>query len=220
MKEQNLLRNTLGVLGILLPILTLTFNLLFGKEYNPSYVLSSISATHYSSAYLLFEGLVFSVGLFLITYRGYDIVDYISSTIAGIGAIGLSLFPCALEGAETRNFMMLPQGITNVIHLISAGLFFTCLIYIIGFQFTKTNKRRPMKRKLQRNALYNICAVLMTCSLIIGFGSKELVKIINFDGASLVGWIYSVFIGEAVALCAFGIAWLTKGGVILKDLEG
>jgi len=209
-KETNTLRNTLGILGILLPILTLFFNLIFGGEYNPSGVLTSISATHYSVAYLLFEGLVFGTGLFLICYRGYDIRDRIATILAGSGAVALTLFPCALDKAETRNFLMWPQNITNQIHLASAGLFFGSLVFLIGFQFTRTsegNMVSPGSQKWRRNILYRICATVMLLALIIGFG-----------GSRIFGFPYLVYIGETIALWAFGISWLTKGGLILRDV--
>ena len=200
------LRNTLGVLGILLPILSLFFNLAFGQHYNPPGVLQSISATHYSSAYLLFEGLVFSTGLFLFHYRGYDIADRVLCIIAGSGAVGLSLFPCSLSGAQTKNFLMMSQYHSNIIHLIMAAVFFGTLAWIIGFQFTKTNGSWVTGSKIIRNRLYISCSIIMVASLLAGFG-----------GHGLFSWKYSVYIGETVALWAFGIAWLTKGGMWLKD---
>jgi hypothetical protein len=209
-KDMNALRNRLGVLGMLLPILTLFFNLVFGRGYNPAGVLTSISATHYSSGYIFFEGLMILVGLFLISYHGYDIKDRTATKLAGASAIALTLFPCALDGAETRNFVMLAQNITNPIHLASAGLFFGSLVFMIGFQFTKTGEGitvQPKSRKWRRNILYRTCAAVMLCALVIGFG-----------GSRLFAMPYLVIIGEAVALWAFGVAYLTKGGLILRDV--
>ena len=209
-KDVNALRNTLGALGIFLPVLSYFFNRFFGCSYNLPGVFSSISATHYSSSYLLFEGLVFSVGLFLICYRGYDVKDRVLTISSGCGAILLTLFPCSLEGAETRNFLMLAQKITNPIHLASALVFFGCLVILIGFQFTKTgegNTIKPGSRKWRRNILYSVCSLTMAGTLVVGIG-----------GAKILGIPYLVYIGEGLALWAFGIAWLTKGGLILKDL--
>jgi hypothetical protein len=188
----------------------LAFNLVFGGGFNPPGVLASISATHYSSAYLLFEGLVFGVGLFLICYRGYDVKDRICTILAGSGAIALTLFPCSLGGAETRNFIMAAQPVTNVIHLTGAGLFFGCLVFLIGFQFTKTGEGAavlPGSRKQRRNILYRSCSFVMAASLAAGFG-----------GAGIFGVPCLVYAGEWAALWAFGLAWLAKGGMILPDL--
>jgi len=200
-------RNTLGVLGASLPILDACFNLIFGRGYNAPGVLSSISATYYSASFVFFVGIVFATGIFLIRYRGYDVADRRVSKIAGIGALVLVFFPCKFELAETRNFMMLPQDVTNIFHLAGALVFFGALIFMIVFQFTKTTELKPTGRKLARNILYVTCGIIMLISLIIGFG-----------GSALFGWRYSVYLGEWVALWAYCAAYLTKGGVILKDL--
>ena len=207
------LRNFIGVLGMLLPFLTLAFNLGFGRGYNPPGVFTSISATHYSSAYIFFEGIVCISSGFLLFYRGYDIGisrDRVASIIAGIGGFTLVLSPCKLEGAETRNFVMAAQDATNVFHLIGAGVFFACLVYIVGFRFVRTGEGgtvQPGSRKWRRNILYRVSAVAMAVALAIGFG-----------GSRLFGFPYLVFIGESVALVVHGIAWCTKGGMWLRDV--
>ena len=206
--ESNIIfRNTLGVLGAALPILDAGFNLIFGGSYNAPGVLTSISATYYSAAFVFFVGIVFATGVFLIIYRGYDVADRRVSRTAGIGALVLVLFPCKFDLGETRNFMMLLQDVTNVFHLAGALVFFGALIVMIVFQFTKTNELKPTGRKLARNILYVCMGFIMFMSLAVGFG-----------GAALYGWRYSVFFGEWAALWAFSTAYLTKGGVILKDL--
>lgn len=204
----NDIRNMLGFLGMILPVALLVFNLLFGKTYNPDGVLNSISATYYSSSFVFMVGLVFGTGLFLIRYRGYDMKDRVASIISGCGALTLTLFPCMLPDAQNRNFMMLPMVLTNILHLAGAFAFFAALIFIIFFQFTKSGEKAGVgTRKWMRNILYRVCAIIMACSLITGFTM-----------ARFSDWSYWVFAGEALALWAFGIAWLTKGGKILKDL--
>ena len=203
-------RNVLGVLGMSLPFILLAVNLIFGRGCNPAGALTSISATYYSVAFVFFVGPLICVGIFFLCYEGYDIKDRIISKIAGIAAITLVLFPCRLPGAQTWNFVMLPMHITNPIHLISAGIFFGCLILMIGFQFTKTGEGaaiQPGSRKWRRNILYYTCSAIMTGAIIIGFG-----------GSRLLGFPYLVFIGETLTLEAFGLGFLTKGGLILKDV--
>ena len=204
------LRNFLGFMGMALPVLLLVFNSVFGKGYNPPGVMTSISATYYSIANALFIALVSCTGGFLLFYDEYDVKDRVVTILAGLGAITLVFFPCALPGAETRNIVMAPQNITNTIHLTGALIFFGCLVLLIGFQFTKTgegNIIQPGSQKWKRNRLYRICAIVMTISLIIGFG-----------GSRLFGFPYLVYIGETIALEAHGIAWETKGGMIFKDV--
>jgi len=209
MDDMKRLRNTIGILGMLLPALSLFFILAFGRDVYFPDVLDSISATHYSNAYLLFEGLVFGTGLFLLHYRGYDIADRALSVIAGIGALTLALFPVSMGGAGHRNFLMMEPGLANVIHGIGAFAFFAALFAIITFQFPKTNKPRNEVKgtpKARRNLLYKSAGAAMAVFLILGFGMARWTSI-----------PYTIFIGEGLALWAFGIAWLAKGGLLLKD---
>jgi hypothetical protein len=202
------MRRALGIMGMLLPITDLAFGLFTGT--NSISYFASISATHHSSSYLLFEGLVFATGMFLVCYNGYgDKVDFWLTFAAGIGAILLTLFPCTVEGAEVRNFLMLPMSITNVVHLIGAATFFGCLFWLIEFQFTKTGPS-PTHRKQQRNMFYKICGWVMLGGIVFGFGSDL------FFGQY---WNHFVYLGEFIALEAFGMAWMTKGSTFLKDLS-
>jgi hypothetical protein len=203
MDGQKQLRQTLGILGILLPITDFLFGLI---TQGPSHF-QSISATHYDGQYILFEGLVFAVSLFLITYRGYDIKDFWLSTTAGAGGLTLTLFPCALGGAEVRNFLMLPMNITTKFHFIGAFVFFASLAWIILFQFTK-KVGTPSKQKQFRNKMYTVLGIIMVAGLIFGFGSSALF------GKYFGQFIY---VGETIALWSFGLAWCIKGEFFLKD---
>jgi len=208
MKNEMLrIRNALGIMGLLLPTTLLFFNLIFGRAVNPPDVLQSISATHYSIAYVFFECLVAGVGFFLFFYRGYDITDRVSTIIAGCGAVGLVLFPCSLHDLQVRNFINIPGNVSNILHMITALTFFGALIYIIAFQFTKSGETKTTNKK-KRNIIYWVCASLMTCGLLIGGALNYFADVWN-----------GIFWGEAVALWAFGIAWLTKGGVVFKDYD-
>ena len=203
------LRQTLGILGILLPILNLFFGLTFCAGYNPAGSLTSISATYYSGQSIIFTGLMFGVGLFFLCYKGYDIKDRICSILTGIAAFVLVLFPCDLPGATNRNFLMLPMEVTKYFHYIGALVFFLSLAYIILFQFTKTSEinLNRKSRKWKRNILYRVCGIIMLAGLILGFTARLWSQ-----------WPYWVFTGETIALWNFGIAWLCKGDLILKDL--
>jgi hypothetical protein len=195
-------------MGIALPIADALSALIFGHTIS----LPSISATHYMNSYLLFEGLVFATGLFLVTYRGYDILDHILSIIAGCGAVLLTLMPCTYGGSpyvDDHNWLMLPQSITNVFHLVGAGIFFGCLFIIIEFQFPKTvGTVVSGSEKAKRNLLYRICGGVMLGGLLLGF-----LPFINFT----IGPFDNCYIGEAIALWSFGIAWLVKGEVFMRD---
>jgi len=210
--QQNLLRQALGFCGMAMPILNWIFAVIFGGGYNPTgIIIPSISACHYYSTSIIFEGLVFSTGMFLICYTGYDIKDRWLSALAGVGALVLVLFPCYLQGASVRNFMMLPMNVTNVLHAIGALVFFGGLFWILEFQFTKSGAGTDMTpRKRLRNRLYKICGWVMLGGLVFGFGGDALL------GRYFGGFVY---LGEFIALEAFGLGWIVKGEFMLKDVE-
>lgn len=203
-------RRALGILGMLLPLLDVGFGYFFCKyvmklEIEPL-LFDSISASHYASSSLLFEGTVFAVGCFLICYRGYDVVDYWITTLAGIMALILTLFPTSVSFYPNAfNFCGIDSSITKWIHNISAITFFFCLAFMEIFQFTKTSGNITDEKK-KRNRLYRICGIIMLAAIFVGGALSFLFKL-----------PYTTYIGEGIGLEAFGIAWLVKGETLLKD---
>jgi len=199
MDAQARTRRFLGYMGILLPTLDWVGAVVFsGWVWN----VPSISATHYAGSYLVFESLMCVTGVFLLYYDGYDIRDKWLARIAGIGGLALAFFPCALPDYPVKNFFMLPANVTNVIHLAGAGVFFIFLFIIIFFQFTKSGgKMTP--QKVRRNLVYRVCGIVMLFALVAGFGASALFSI---QGV--------VYLGEKIALEAFGSAWLVKGEAV------
>lgn len=206
-------RRTLGILGMLLPLLDVGFGYFFcryvmGLEVEPL-LWDSISSSHYSSASLLFEGTVFAVGCFLICYRGYDVVDYWITTLGGIMALILTLFPTSVPfypGAF--NFCGIDANITKWVHNVSAITFFFCLAFMEIFQFTKTSGNMTNEKK-KRNVLYRTCGIVMIAAIFLGGALSFLFKLPS-----------TTYIGEGIGLEAFGIAWLVKGETLLKDKTG
>lgn len=202
------LRKILGILGMCLPIAIIISRLITTRSLAG---LESISATHYFPDYLFFEGLVLAVGLFLILYNGYDIKDRWLTTIAGSGAIVMVFFPGlapkGFEGAALyHNFLGISHKITMWFHDIGALVFFGFLIYIILKQFTCKGSN-PTREKLIRNKIYIACGWTMTAALLIG------------GAINVFLWPYALFIGEAIGLECFGVAWFVKGECIFKDKE-
>lgn len=105
----------------------------------------------------------------------------------------------AVQGLAIVGVALLPwNGTHATLHLVSAGVFFalaagTCLLL-----FTKSSGT-PTPRKLHRNRVYRLCGWLIAVCLAAAAA-----------GAPLL-------LAEAVAVVAFGIAWLVKGEAILAD---
>lgn len=94
MVDTKSLRCWIGVLGMALPWFVLILSLAFGFGWP-----DSISATYFLAPCIApFMMILGSAGTLLCCYRGYDIVDNILNTAAGLFGFGVCLFPC---GATT-----------------------------------------------------------------------------------------------------------------------
>ena len=195
------LRIIIGILGITLPfILALGAWIFFGKGLQ-----DSISEYYHTGMRDVFVGIMFVIGSFLITYKGYDIIDNIVSTIGGISAILAALFP-ASQGAATT--------VIGTLHTIFAALFLLALIYFALVLFPKTSPvTPPTPQKQQRNKVYKTCGWIMIISLVLLIIYSLLPSNIKLalKPFHLGFWL------EAIAVIAFGVCWLVKGGGIWKD---
>jgi hypothetical protein len=191
------LRRAVGWIGILLPfVLMLGTSVLFREKA----VLKTISLYYHSGMRDVFVGSICSIALFLFFYKGYDKWDNRACNIAGFFAVGIALFPTARQG---------PQDWVGMVHFICAAVFFIILSGISMFLFTRA-KPDPTKQKVARNKIYLICGLVMMTSLtgiLVCFGFFKFEK----SQSCFVFW------AETVALIAFGVSWLTKGGTLYPD---
>lgn len=191
------LRKAVGWIGILLPLALVTGSILIFGEKG---IRENISSYYFSGMRDLFVGSLSAIALFLFFYKGYDKWDNRAANLAGLFALGIAFFPTVPDG---------PYNLSATIHFICAATFFVILSAMSIFLFTR-KKPEPSKRKLVRNKIYIICGLVMTISMavilvfFIFFGK-------NHPDSRLVFW------GETVALVAFGISWLTKGGTLYPD---
>jgi len=199
------LRKILGWLGALLPLIVLCLALIFGYGFP-----DSISATYYLDPCITpFMIILGAAGILLISYMGYDRQDDIICTIAGSLALGICLFPCALNGLVLRwpelaeltrvgTFQIIP-AVSGIIHNICAIGFFALLAYNSIFLFTKTSGNMTENKKI-RNIIFCICGIGMIASFL---------AIIPISIFEIWGGVWIV---EAIALAFFGVSWLTKAG--------
>ena len=196
-------RNVLGLLGMLLPFISIFSGLFVRNKVHGWWW--SISATYYISPALSI--ILGASAIFLICYRSYDTIDTVINIISGIFAMGVVLFPC--KGPYDYpyvGFFQLPVDVSNIIHSICALLLFVFLSYNIGWLFTRGSN-------VKKNKIYRFCSY----SMIVILSIFLLLKIVGFFGLPIPGWI--VMIAEALLLLFFGFAWLVKGKFVLKNLE-
>lgn len=151
-----------------------------------------------------------SAGILLINYKGYEKIDDITATIAGVFGILICLFPMTyLDNPDLKTGVLhLPSYISNIFHCISAVGFFGTLAFMSFFLFTKTSGNITKQKKI-KNIIYRVCGIGMIASFLL-----FLLKLIpGFDCYNLT-WII-----EAIALFFFGLSWIVKSDAfpLLQD---
>jgi len=191
------LRKAVGWIGILLPfILMLGVFFIFKGEI----IQKSISHYYHSGMGDVLVGALCAVALFMFFYSGHDKWDDRAGNIAGIFAIGVAWFPTTEVGAS---------DLIGKIHFTCAALFFLTLAIFSLFLFTRKDSN-PTQQKLTRNKIYVICGIIMIACLV------AIVIYLNFIHNGNRGTCF-VFWAETIALVAFGVSWLTKGGTLYPD---
>ncbi len=202
------LRVTVGLLGMLMPlILYLGGRVIFGKVLQ-----ESISAYYHTGMRDVMVGILFSLGVFLFTYKGYGRADDIAGDLACFFAIGTALFPTLRSGETGEVYKLI-----SIVHHIFAASFLLTLTYFCLALFTKS-KHKPddmSNMKKLRNKIYRICGGVMLLSILLiavyfaTFGAE----------GRFLGITNPIFWFETLAIFAFGFSWFVKSEVILKDEE-
>lgn len=199
------LRKAIGILGIALPFV-LAFGLLLLKGAE---IQSSISSYYHTLMRDVFVGILCAIGVFLLSYKGYEKADDLAGDFACLMAVGVALFPVAPEGNSDPTL-----ALVGTLHYVFAALFFLTLAYFSLRLFTKTDPSvPPTRRKMQRNFVYKVCGYL----ILLAMALIAVVKLVADSQGVPFKQLDPVFWLEALAVVAFGFSWLTKGEAILKD---
>jgi len=208
------LRKAIGIIGFALP-----FVLLFGQillhtlgiqnSLHSPVIENSVSYYYHTDMRNIFVGSMCAIGVFLMSYRGYDRRDAIAGRFAFVCALGVALFPTSPLPVATPD-----QKLIGGIHLTFAALLFLTLAYFSIKLFTETDPNKtPTRQKLQRNVVYRVSGyIMLACIALIVVAALPPIK-------AMVEQLKPRFWLEAIAIVAFGISWLTKGEAILKDQE-
>lgn len=192
------LRCLIGGLGMALPWIVVVLSLAFGYGFP-----DSISATYFVDPCVApFMIILGSAGVLLCTYKGYDLIDNILNTIAGIFGICVCLFPCAAKSGNIGTFQ-LTANVSDIIHMVAAISFFGILAYNSLFQFTKSNGEMTELKK-KRNLIFRICGIGMIASF-------ALLPLASFG---ILNIPHVIWVIEMIALQFFGISWITKANCI------
>lgn len=192
------LRKLIGTTGAFLPFILPLACLIFGESLA---IQDSISDYYYTEGRNFLVGILFVLGFFLLSYRGYEPIDNRFANFGFAFALGVALFPCQSDMLVIR-----------VVHFASALLLFSVFIWFSLKLFTKTVKEStPTKEDKQRNKRYVLCGwTMIGCLACIGLSFLILTEEQRND-------YNTTFWFESFALWAFGYSWLTKGKFMWKD---
>ncbi len=203
LNKQETLRKLIGYLGVFLPVL---LPLVVFIDIGDPVPQDSISHYYYTRANPILISIVSLLAFFLLVYKGYDRRDFVVSSLAGIFALMLLIFPtsnitleCPMPAYHPSVTKLKESAFRVGLHYASAAIFLLSLAYMSYFQFTQT------KHKKQRIWIYRTCGIVMVLAIaVVGIGS-----LLHWDKAfedwNLTYWM------ETLAIEAFGISWLVKG---------
>ena len=209
------LRRAIGWLGIsLAPVLLLGF--LFLSPECP--VPPSISHFYYTTMGTYFTGTLIAIALFLFFYSGPAWADRMAASSAAICSCIVAFCPTSSYCSQcpSCNFILLqPYPPVTFLHYAAALLLFLILAFFCLFLFTRTHVDQiPTPQKIRRNYIYRCCGVLILVSLLV-LAAAEFRWFPSWNWMN--NWHHLVLAGETVALTAFGISWLIKGAVFMRD---
>lgn len=198
------LRTMIGALGILLPFALVISDSIARKILGVEFSISDYYDNGVSGDLLV--GVLFVLGFFLLSYKGYEPIDNKVSNLSCLFALGVALFPTTSE-----------IKIVHILHFVFAFLLFSTFIFFCIYLFRKKDKHitGPITAiKKTRNKVYLACGIIMIlCIIIIALASFDVLGAAA-DKFNLVFWF------ETIALVAFGFSWITKGGeLIFKDTK-
>lgn len=186
------LRLLMGIIALLMPIAIVIF---------ANSTLSSISASYYTDSRDIFVGALFIVGAFLLAYNGHETKQAIASKVAAIAAFCVAYFPTSCDTCEAT--------IETYIHYLSAITLFSILAYFC-FVFFRKKIKDSHGKALIRSRIYYLCGSVMTACILILVLVFLLVKF-GIISQESVDKLRIIYLGEWIAMTAFGIAWIVAG---------
>jgi hypothetical protein len=209
------MRKAVGLIAVTLPIALALGSILSGL-LGPAHALPhplfqrSISDYYYTSMHDYLVGSLCAIAAFLACSRGYDIHDEIAGYLAGLFTFGVAFFPSFDPRSARFTSLDIRFG---YIHTALATLMFLALAYFCLFLFRKSTPERPVtRRKRHRNLIYGACGLIIVVCIVL-MVSLTLGAIAHRRWPSP-----ALFWCESTALASFGVAWLTKGKGILRDI--
>jgi hypothetical protein len=188
----------IGLVAFTMPIVLVLGNWALGGSTQ-----GSISAYYYTKVGAWFIGSQFVLGVFFLSYNYRPLPRYkwdnIWSNVACVAMIIVAVIPTKQPGTE--------GSFGSTCHLVAAGLVFVLLAYFAFFRFTMSKEGATItSKKRQRNVLYRVCGGIIAVAIVL-----LLLGAVAIDEPK--SW-HAVLVLESIAIFAFGVSWLVKGGFL------
>ena len=207
------MRRMVGFIALALPFALATGAILaalLGSGHLPHPLLQrSISDYYYTPMRDIYVGSLCAIAAFLACSRGYDVHDEVTGYLAGAFAVGVA---CCPSFNPRSSYYTSQEFALGLIHTAFAALMYLMLAYICIFLFRKSSPDKPFtRRKRDRNRIYTASGLIMVACMIamVGLTIRSVV-----ERRHPSPWLFWC---EALATCAFGVAWLTKGEGFMRD---
>jgi hypothetical protein len=169
----------------------------------------SISDYYYTPMRDYYVGSLSAIAAFLACSRGYDLHDEITGYLAAAFVLGVA---CCPPFNPHRGYYSRLDFVFGITHTAFAALMYLMLAYVCIFLFRKSSATKPLtRRKRDRNRIYVSSGLIMVACM-IAMVALSLRSIVERRHPS--PWLFWC---EALALGAFGVAWLTKGEGFMRD---
>ena len=206
-----LMRVLIGVIAVLLPFALILVNWAIGHG-----VQSSVSGYYYTPMRNIFVGSLCAIGVFLISYDGYDLADRTITDVAGLCAICIACFPTTPAHQPAAR-----QVLIGDLHLTFACTAFV-LLSVMAFRFAKRQPTPPgltwwrraqyafgftgpgdSQALARERVVYRVSGgVILACVILIYPLSTAAA--------------HSLLVLETIMLVSFGLSWFVKGRKILS----
>jgi hypothetical protein len=208
------LRFLIGVLGVLLPFVLILVNWALGHGFQ-----SALSYYYYTSMRNIYIGTLCAIGVFLISYYGYDLADRLITDFAGLGTILTAFFPTTPDYLPTAR-----QVIIGDFHIGFAVATFV-LLAVMAFRFAKREPTPPglscwqrvryalgftgqgdSTRPLWATVVYRVSGCVILVCVILAWPLSSVT--------------YSLLVLETIILVSFGLSWFVKGRRLFRAAGG
>jgi hypothetical protein len=239
--EPDTLRRLVGILGVLLPIMLPFF---LWSDTGRTAPLESISHYYFTRVCAIFVTVVSLLAIFLLIYKGQTPGEFWLSTLAGIGALLLVMFPTdnivkgvflkigrqgienglgkacdscinSAESAYTATFLK-DSTFRVEFHFIASGLFLLSLALLAAFVFTYT--RKEIAGVTDTAVVRRMKQRNLIYRLFGALMVLALVFVLVGDkivGEATYQLYHLTFWMETIAVESFGLSWLLRGDMLL-----